>query len=70
MSISGLMNLFNSSISAASGWFIEIFNASRVANVYLVFIFLVMLIRFIVAPIFGRSRGSDRARTSAEVNNE
>lgn len=70
MSISALMNLFNSSISAASGWFIDIFTASNVANVYLVFIFLVMLIRFIVAPIFGRSRGSDRARPSPEVKDE
>lgn len=65
-----IMNLINSSITAVSSWFIRIFNASGMVEIYISFIFIIFAIRFVVVPIFGRSRGSDRARRSHEESSD
>lgn len=65
-----IMNLINSSITAASTWFVRIFNASGVVEIYISIIFIIFAIRFVIVPIFGKSRGSDRARSSEEVTDE
>lgn len=57
-----ILNMINHSISSASSWFVSIFNAAGMVEVYIAIIFILFGIRFLVVPIFGRSRGSDRAR--------
>ena len=61
-----IMNLLNQCISAASEWFVSVFTASGMIEVYISFLFVVFAIRFLLAPVFGSSRGSDKARRSGE----
>ena len=63
-----VLNVINSSFLACSDWFVRIFTASSMTEVYIVAIFIIFGIRFLLRPIFGTSRGSDRARNSSEVN--
>lgn len=65
-----VMNLLNQSLVSASDWFVSVFNASGMVEIYLAFIFLILAMRFLVVPIFGRSRGSDRARSKNEVDSD
>ena len=64
-----VLNVINSAFLACSDWFVDIFTASLMTEVYIVAIFIIFGIRFLLRPIFGSSRGSDRARKSSEVNN-
>lgn len=59
--MSDVMALLNNSITAASGWFVKIFNASGMVEIYFAFIFILLAMRFILKPILGGA-GSDRAR--------
>ena len=61
-----ILGLLNQSIGAASQWFVSIFTSSGMVEVYLGLLFIVFAIRFLLAPVFGRSRGSDHARRSGE----
>lgn len=56
-----VMGMINQSIAAASGWFVRIFNATGMVEIFFAFIFIIMAIRFILKPILGGA-GSDRAR--------
>lgn len=56
-----VMSLLNNSIVAASDWFVRIFNASGMVEIYLAFLFIIFAMRFILKPILGNA-GSDRAR--------
>lgn len=61
-----ILNMINFSLSSASSWFASIFINSGMADVYLTIIFVIMAVRFLVVPVFGSSRGSDRARSHKE----
>lgn len=61
-----ILNLINTSLTHASSWFVSVFVGSGMADVYLTFIFVIMAVRFLVVPVFGSSRGSDRARSHKE----
>lgn len=63
-----IMNLINSAITAASQWFVQVFTSSGMIQVYLSVLFIVFSFRFLLRPVFGSSRGSDRARDNSEVN--
>lgn len=57
-----ILNILNDSISSASQWFLDIFTASGATEVYISVIFIVLVIKFIVVPFMGSSKGSDTAR--------
>ena len=61
-----IMNLLNSVITSASEWFVRIFTASGMIEVYIAVLFIFFGIKFILAPMLGSSRGSDRARSNKE----
>lgn len=61
-----VLNLINTSFVHASSWFASVFLGSGMADVYFTIIFVIMAVRFLVVPVFGSSRGSDRARAHKE----
>lgn len=67
--VAQIMNILNQSIVSAAGWFTDIITSSGVVDVFLFFIFLILSIRFLVSPVFGDGRGSDRARRTGKDNN-
>lgn len=50
----------------AVNWFSDLFQNTGMTELYLSIIFIVLSIRFLVSPIFGVSRGSDKARSKDE----
>ena len=65
-----VFNLINQSFSAASSWFSNIFVSTGMAEAYIALMFLILLLRFLVYPLFGSSRGSDRARSRKEDSSD
>lgn len=66
-----IFNMINSALSSCSTWFLNIFNASGVVEVFLAMLFVVFSFKFLLQPVLGRSRGSDRAgskRNKDDVN--
>lgn len=67
---SQVMNFINTGISAASQLFLRVFTGSGMIEVYFAIIFIILAIKFIISPVIGKSRGSDRARSNKEVNSD
>lgn len=61
--MSGVINIFTNAFSAVSSWFTEVIDATGMGPVFLAAVFLVVLFRRLITPIFGQA-GSDRARRS------
>lgn len=61
-----IMSIVNNAITSASLWFVDIFTASGMVEVYIAVLFIILAIRFILSPLLGSSRGSDRARRSGD----
>lgn len=57
-----VFDLLNRSIVQAASWFVDLFNASGAVSFYLSMIFVGLVGKFILAPLFGSSRGSDRVK--------
>ena len=47
------------------GWFTDLLDASGMEPFYLSFIFIFLVGKYILKPLFGSSRGSDKARKNA-----
>lgn len=63
--VNQVMQVFNTAFRACSDWFLHIFLSSGVSDIYFVFIFIILLVRFVLSPIVGKvTSGSDRARKS------
>lgn len=65
-----IMYILNECITACSGWFVRIFNASGMVDIYIAALFIMFGVRFLLAPVFGSSKGSDKARRSGEGNSD
>lgn len=61
--------MINQAFSACSHWFVSVWTASGAVPYYLAFIFILLVYRFILTPIFG-SAGSDKVTKRREVENE
>lgn len=57
--MASIMEMFTLSLSAAAGWFNRLLTASSVSGVFLSMIFIYLMFKFLLRPIFGRSAGSD-----------
>lgn len=63
-----ILSLINNCFSSASQWFLQIFTATSAIDVYLTIIFIILVMRFIVVPFMGASKGSDTARKKDSDN--
>lgn len=61
-----IMNLINNTFIAVSGWFVDVFTSSGMTDIYLSILFIFLASKFIISPLFGRSVGSDHARTNKQ----
>lgn len=57
-----IFSYLNQSITSVAGWFITLFDKSGVASFYLSMIFIALVGKFILSPLFGSSRGSDKVK--------
>lgn len=64
--VSQVMNLINISLSACSQLFFRVFNGSGMVELYISILFIVLAFKFILSPVLGKSRGSDRARGNTD----
>ena len=55
-----VINFFNSIITSSANWFVTLLFASGMSDFFLAMFFVFLLGRFILRPLFGSSRGSDR----------
>lgn len=60
------VDLCTSAAGAVSGWVLDIFEKTGAGAIYLGILVAFLCIRFFLLPIFGRSIGSDIARSSAD----
>lgn len=62
--ITDIVDLLGTSISAVSGWFLDIMTETGASPLYLVMVFMFLVCSFLLAPLFKRSfggAGSDKA---------
>ena len=64
--ISQVMNLINTSLSGCSQLFLRVFNASGMVEFYISILFIVLAFKYILSPVIGSSKGSDRARGNTD----
>lgn len=57
-----IMELFGLAFSGMSDVFLKLFNASGMTPLYLTMIFVVLVFKYFLAPVIGKSSGSDTAR--------
>ncbi len=55
------INMLNMVFAAVSSWFTQVLTASGGVGLFLGMLFILMTIRYLLAPLFG-SAGSDRAK--------
>lgn len=58
------LNIILNAITVAFGWFLELYDAAGALGIWQFCIFVFLTYRFILAPIFGHTAGSDRAAIS------
>lgn len=54
-----IFEILNTSITAAASWFTALFQRSGMVSFYLAMVFVFLVGKFILVPLFGSSRGSD-----------
>lgn len=64
-----IMNLFVTAFTAVSSWFTNVLDSSGMGAVFLGAIFISILFRRLIVPIFGYA-GSDRAKKSNKNKEE
>lgn len=57
-----VVNFINSGLSGALSLFTELMDASGMTPFYISMVFVFLLGKFLLAPIFGRSLGSDKVK--------
>lgn len=55
-----VVNFFNQIITVSANWFVTLLSASGMTEFFLSMFFIFLLGRFILRPLFGSSRGSDK----------
>lgn len=55
-----VINFFNRIITASANWFVTLLASSGMTEFFLSMFFVFLLGRFILRPLFGSSRGSDK----------
>lgn len=60
--ISRVMNLINSALGSCSQFFLDVFDSSGMVEFYISILFVIFALKYILSPVIGRSKGSDRAR--------
>lgn len=63
--MAGVINIFTNAFSAVSSWFTQVIDATGMGPVFLAAVFIVVLFRRLITPIFGQA-GSDRAKKSKQ----
>lgn len=66
--MSVVFDILNRCIIQAATWFSNLFYSSGMASFYLAMIFVCLIGKFILAPLFGSSRGSDRVKKNRGGN--
>ena len=67
--MSQIINMINQSLTSAANWFVALLTASGMTELFLSMFFIYLLGRFILRPLFGSSRGSDKVSKKKDVNN-
>ena len=66
--MSVVFDILNRCIIQAASWFSNLFYSSGMASFYLSIIFVGLVGKFILAPLFGSSRGSDKVKKNRGGN--
>lgn len=64
-----IINMINQSLTSSANWFVALLTASGMTELFLSMFFIYLLGRFILRPLFGSSRGSDKVSKKKDVNN-
>lgn len=54
-----MLQMFASVFAYPAAWFEAILTASSVSGIFLSMVFVYLMVKFLLRPIFGRSAGSD-----------
>ena len=57
-----VFDILNRSITEAASWFVLLLGRSGMTQFYLSMVFIFLLGKYILRPLFGSSRGSDQVR--------
>lgn len=63
-----VFDILNASITEAANWFISLLGKSGMTDFYLSMVFIFLLGKYILKPLFGSSRGSDQVRKKSGGN--
>lgn len=64
-----VINFFNQIITASANWFVTLLAVSGMTDFFLSMFFIFLLGRFILRPLFGSSRGSDKVAKRKDGSN-
>lgn len=59
-----ILSILSTCVLAVSSWFTRVMDLSGMGAFYLSSVFVILTYKFLLSPIFGRSRGSDTAAQS------
>lgn len=57
-----VFDILNRSVTECAGWFTDLLGGTGMTSFYLSMIFLALLGKFILKPLFGSGRGSDQVK--------
>ena len=63
-----VFDILNRSITEAASWFVDLLGRSGMTDFYLSMVFIFLLGKYILKPLFGSSRGSDQVRKKSGGN--
>lgn len=55
-------------VESCFNWFTQLLNATSFTSVWLTVLFMVLVHRFLIKPLFGGSSGSDRVKKKTNSN--
>lgn len=63
-----IFDIINSCIVNVAGWLVQLLNASGMTQFYVSMVFVFLLGKYILKPLFGSSRGSDQVQKKSGGN--
>lgn len=63
-----IFDIINSCIVNVASWLVQLLNASGMTQFYVSMVFVFLLGKYILKPLFGSSRGSDQVRKKSGGN--
>lgn len=57
--MASILKIFTTVFAYPAAWFEAILTASSVSGIFLSMVFVYLMVKFLLRPIFGRSAGSD-----------